>query len=137
MEERRRRSLILSGSDFRSFSFLPSHLFVSPLQSLFVLSLVPSPYTILYAQCEDRKSTPDFLTGLTNPQERKIRPGAENVPTNSVDLEDAYKRSPECERATQEMRDYEQELLGDVCPLFHLLLFLSVTDYPLSPSCFF
>jgi hypothetical protein len=75
-------------------------------------------------QCEDRKSTPDFLTGLTNPQERKIRPGAENVPTNSVDLEDAYKRSPEHERAMQEMREYEQEQKEDVrfpSPLSRLL----------------
>jgi ATP-binding cassette subfamily G (WHITE) protein 2 (SNQ2) len=63
--------------------------------------------------CENRKSTPDFLTGLTNPQERKIRPGAENVPTNSVDLEEAYKRSPEHDRAMQEMREYEQSLIAD------------------------
>lgn len=63
--------------------------------------------------CEHRKSTPDFLTGLTNPQERKIRAGAENVPTNSVDLEAAYKRSPNYARAMQELKEYEAQIAAD------------------------
>jgi len=44
--------------------------------------------------CEPRKSTPDFLTGVTNPQERKIRPGWESkVPLDPIALEAAWKSS--------------------------------------------
>lgn len=64
-------------------------------------------------ECENRKSTPDFLTGITNPQERKIRAGAENVPTTSADLEQSYKSSPEYERAMQELKEYEQQLIDE------------------------
>ena len=73
-------------------------------------------------QCEDRKSTPDFLTGITNPQERKVRPGAENVPINSVDLAAAYKKSPSCERAMQELMEYEQELAAEVFTFLYFTL---------------
>lgn len=65
-------------------------------------------------ECERRKSTPDFLTGITNPQERRIREGAQNVPVNSVDLEAAYKSSPYYERAMRELRDYEAQLKSEV-----------------------
>lgn len=65
-------------------------------------------------QCEDRKSTPDFLTGITNPQERKIRPGVEGVPINSVNLAAAYKSSSHYELAMQELKEYEQELAAEV-----------------------
>jgi ABC-type multidrug transport system ATPase subunit len=61
-------------------------------------------------ECEHRKSTPDFLTGLTNPQERKIRAGAQNVPLNSVELEDRYHRSVHYERAAQELKEYEAQI---------------------------
>ncbi|RKO85630.1 P-loop containing nucleoside triphosphate hydrolase protein, partial [Blyttiomyces helicus] len=41
--------------------------------------------------CEPRKSTPDYLTGVTNPQERKIRPGFEGkVPATASQLEAAW-----------------------------------------------
>lgn len=64
-------------------------------------------------ECENRKSTPDFLTGLTNPQERRIRPGAENVPLSSVDLETAYKNSVHFQRAAQEIQDYEAQIAAE------------------------
>lgn len=76
-------------------------------------------------ECENRKSTPDFLTGITNAQERKIRPGMENVPVNSVDLEAAYKRSSHHERAMQELRDYEQQLASEV-----ILSFIIIINHP-------
>lgn len=63
--------------------------------------------------CEDRKSTPDFLTGITNAQERKVRPGMD-VPLNSVDLEESYKRSTYYEKSMQELREYEQQLASEV-----------------------
>ncbi|EFA82003.1 ABC transporter G family protein [Heterostelium album PN500] len=44
--------------------------------------------------CEPRKSVADFLTGISNPQERLVRPGFEGrVPETSGDLESAWKRS--------------------------------------------
>jgi ABC-type multidrug transport system ATPase subunit len=61
-------------------------------------------------ECEPRKSTPDFLTGITNPQERKIRAGAENVPTSSTELEQVFKKSENYTRAMQDLRDYERQI---------------------------
>ncbi|EFA80736.1 ABC transporter G family protein [Heterostelium album PN500] len=44
--------------------------------------------------CEQRKSVADFLTGISNPQERLVRPGFEGrVPETSGDLEEAWKNS--------------------------------------------
>lgn len=44
-------------------------------------------------ECEPRKSTPDFLTGVTNFQERRIRPGFEGkAPTTSFEFEEAWKK---------------------------------------------
>ncbi|EFA76868.1 hypothetical protein PPL_09620 [Heterostelium album PN500] len=44
--------------------------------------------------CEPRKSIADFLTGISNPQERIVRPGFEGrVPETSGDLETAWKNS--------------------------------------------
>jgi ABC-2 type transporter len=73
--------------------------------------------------CEPRKSTPDFLTGITNPQERKIREGAVDVPLNSVDLERAYRSSPAYETAMADLKQYEEELKLNVCPPFLLSWF--------------
>lgn len=68
-------------------------------------------------ECENRKSTPDFLTGITNPQERKIRNGVDEstVPLNSVDLEAAYKQSEHYQRAMKELEEYERQLKEEVC----------------------
>lgn len=75
------------------------------------------PYFLgLGFECENRKSTPDFLTGITNPQERKIREGIDesSVPLNSVELEAAYKQSDVYQRAMRELEDYEQQLKEQV-----------------------
>jgi ABC-type multidrug transport system ATPase subunit/ABC-type multidrug transport system permease subunit len=59
-------------------------------------------------QCEKRKSTPDFLTGITNPNERKIKPGYENlIPKTAAEMERRYQSSPIREEMDQELADYE------------------------------
>ncbi|PRP74981.1 hypothetical protein PROFUN_07374 [Planoprotostelium fungivorum] len=62
-------------------------------------------------QCEARKSTPDFLTGVTNFQERLVRPGyEEKAPTTSFQFETVWKGSEECKRQTIEQREYEEKI---------------------------
>lgn len=47
-------------------------------------------------ECPDRQTTADFLTSLTNPQERKPRPGFEGkVPKTAKEFELAWRNSPE------------------------------------------
>ncbi|EFA79741.1 ABC transporter G family protein [Heterostelium album PN500] len=61
--------------------------------------------------CEPRKSVPDFLTGVTNPQERKIRPGFEGkIPETSADFEAAWHASPLYQAACNEQAEYEQQV---------------------------
>jgi len=61
--------------------------------------------------CEPRKSTPDFLTGITNPQERKIKPGFEDqIPETSSELEQAWKNSKEYKRSMNDLDNYEKEV---------------------------
>ncbi|PRP76487.1 hypothetical protein PROFUN_15157 [Planoprotostelium fungivorum] len=59
--------------------------------------------------CEPRKTTPDFLTGVTNPQERKIRPGYEDkAPLDPDALEARWLQSEakkKADRALQEAVD--------------------------------
>lgn len=61
------------------------------------------------------KGTPDFLTGITNLNERKVREGFEgNVPQTAVEMKDYYGNS-EVKRSTmQELQDYEKNLARDV-----------------------
>ncbi|KAM9955245.1 hypothetical protein ACTFIW_000745 [Dictyostelium discoideum] len=58
-------------------------------------------------ECEPRKSTPDFLTGVTNPQERKVRSGF-TVPESSAEFEEAWKQSEIYAQSCQEQREYEK-----------------------------
>jgi len=61
--------------------------------------------------CEARKSTPDFLTGITNPQERIIRPGFEaTAPVTSIALENAWKSSANYQAALDASAAYEAEI---------------------------
>eukprot|EP01132_Coremiostelium_polycephalum_P003857 gene3857-4808_t len=61
--------------------------------------------------CEPRKSVPDFLTGVTNPQERLIRPGFENrAPETSVDFESAWKSSQLYQESLREQEEYERQI---------------------------
>lgn len=74
--------------------------------------------------CDSRKSTPDFVTGISNPQERTIREGVDEstVPTTSVELEAAYKRSIHHERAMQELAEYEEQLKENVWLFWFIFL---------------
>lgn len=47
-------------------------------------------------ECPQRQTTADFLTSLTNPEERIVKPGFEDkVPRTSVEFETYWKKSPE------------------------------------------
>ncbi|PRP75001.1 hypothetical protein PROFUN_07394 [Planoprotostelium fungivorum] len=57
-------------------------------------------------ECEPRKTTPDFLTGVTNPQERKIRKGFENiVPLDPVALEARWIESEAKKKADRALKE--------------------------------
>ncbi|GAM19699.1 hypothetical protein SAMD00019534_028740 [Acytostelium subglobosum LB1] len=61
--------------------------------------------------CEARKSVPDYLTGVTNAQERRIRPGFEGkTPETSQEFEEAWKASPLYTASVQEQADYEAQI---------------------------
>lgn len=44
--------------------------------------------------CSDGANVADFLTGVTVPVERQIRPGLEAFPRNNTELRNAYQQSP-------------------------------------------
>ncbi|KAI9009372.1 ABC-2 type transporter-domain-containing protein [Phycomyces nitens] len=61
--------------------------------------------------CPSRKSTPDFLTGLCNANEREFRQGFEGkTPINSVQFEKAYKESDIYRSMMQERDEYEAKI---------------------------
>ncbi|EGC38277.1 hypothetical protein DICPUDRAFT_149091 [Dictyostelium purpureum] len=61
--------------------------------------------------CEARKSTPDFLTGVTNPQERIIKKGFEDrVPETSADFETAWRASELYRDGIKELEEYESQI---------------------------
>lgn len=65
--------------------------------------------------CEDRKSTPDFLTGICNPLERKVKKEMEGkVPETSFAFEEAWKKSEACGIAEKQLEKYSQELQESV-----------------------
>ncbi|KAF7723960.1 hypothetical protein EC973_001476 [Apophysomyces ossiformis] len=64
--------------------------------------------------CPDRKSTPDFLTGLCNMNERETKPGFESkVPLNSVQFEKAYQESNLAREMLAERDAYEKKIAQD------------------------
>lgn len=56
-----------------------------------------------------RQSTPDYLTGCTDPNERQFAPGhsAEDVPSTPKDLEDVFSQSEFAERNADELAKYK------------------------------
>jgi hypothetical protein len=61
--------------------------------------------------CEPRQATPDFLTGVTNNAERKVRPGFEaSVPRSPDEFEQVWRSSKEYETLQNEIRRLEEEL---------------------------
>ncbi|KAJ9253878.1 hypothetical protein DTO195F2_6855 [Paecilomyces variotii] len=60
--------------------------------------------------CPDRQTTADFLTSLTNPEERQIRPGFEaRVPHTPDEFAARWKESPERQSLLSEIEAYEAE----------------------------
>jgi ATP-binding cassette, subfamily G (WHITE), member 2, PDR len=60
-------------------------------------------------ECPRSQTTPDFLTSMTSPVERVIRPGFENtVPRTSGDFARCWQDSPERQRLLQEIEEYDR-----------------------------
>ena len=60
--------------------------------------------------CPQRQTTGDFLTSITNPQERQAREGMDNkVPRTPDDFERYWHESPEYTQLQQEIQEYEGE----------------------------
>ncbi|KAI9312444.1 ABC-2 type transporter-domain-containing protein [Dichotomocladium elegans] len=61
--------------------------------------------------CPPRKSVPDFLTGITNAQEREPKPGFEGkVPNSAKEFEDAYRNSEIFKQMLDKIAQYEEEV---------------------------
>ncbi|KAI6783459.1 ATP-binding cassette transporter ABC1 [Emericellopsis cladophorae] len=64
--------------------------------------------------CAPRATTGDFITGVTNPQERQARPGYENIVPNTPDeFERLWRTSPEYKALQRELDQHEQEYMGE------------------------
>ncbi|KAK5575307.1 hypothetical protein RB653_010565 [Dictyostelium firmibasis] len=75
------------------------------------ISLAKQYFLNLGFDCEPRKSIPDFLTGITNPQERIIKSGFEGrVPETSADLEEEWKKSELFQTMKQAQLEYEKQV---------------------------
>ncbi|RYP73544.1 hypothetical protein DL771_003583 [Monosporascus sp. 5C6A] len=61
-------------------------------------------------ECPARQTTPDFLTSMTSPQERVVRPGFEGmVPRTADDFAQAWENSAEYKALQAEIETYKQE----------------------------
>ncbi|KAF5011460.1 hypothetical protein FDECE_2425 [Fusarium decemcellulare] len=64
--------------------------------------------------CPQRQTTGDFLTSVTNPQERQARPGMEDqVPRTPEEFERYWLNSPEYKTLHEEIELYQQEFPVD------------------------
>ncbi|KAI8371221.1 ABC-2 type transporter-domain-containing protein [Choanephora cucurbitarum] len=64
--------------------------------------------------CPARKSIPDFLTGLCNPNEREIIPGFESTaPRFASDFEQRYLESNVYQQAMADLKEYEQVIANE------------------------
>ncbi|KAH9904093.1 ABC-2 type transporter-domain-containing protein [Xylariomycetidae sp. FL2044] len=62
-------------------------------------------------ECPERQTTADFLTAVTDPTERRFRPGFENkAPKSPEELEKAFRNSPNYQMLLADVRDYEHHL---------------------------
>ncbi|KAL4953269.1 ABC-2 type transporter-domain-containing protein [Aspergillus filifer] len=60
--------------------------------------------------CPPRQTTADFLTSLTSPSERRVRPGYEDkVPRTPTEFAQRWRNSPECARLLLEFDTFDQE----------------------------
>ena len=57
--------------------------------------------------CQDRQTVPDFLTSITNPAERIIKPGYERiVPRTPKEFYRYWRRSPERQALLEQIDEY-------------------------------
>ncbi|OTB00441.1 hypothetical protein M426DRAFT_267684 [Hypoxylon sp. CI-4A] len=62
-------------------------------------------------ECPERQTTADFLTAVTDPNERKFRPGFEaSAPKTPEELETAFRNSPNYQKLLSDVQDYEEHL---------------------------
>ena len=67
-------------------------------------------FTTMGFECPERQTTADFLTSLTSPAERVVRPGYEaRVPRTPDEFEVAWKASPEHAELLKEIEDFDRE----------------------------
>ncbi|KZF23845.1 putative ABC transporter [Xylona heveae TC161] len=66
-------------------------------------------FTNMGFECPDRQTTADFLTSLTSPAERIVRPGYENrVPRTPDEFAAAWQNSPERAQLLRDIEEYER-----------------------------
>ncbi|KAI0905253.1 ABC-2 type transporter-domain-containing protein [Ustulina deusta] len=62
-------------------------------------------------ECPERQTTADFLTAITDPKERRFRPGfKDKAPKTPEELEKAFRNSQNYQRLLEDVRDYEEHL---------------------------
>lgn len=62
-------------------------------------------------ECPERQTTADFLTAVTDPVERRFRPGFEDrAPKTPEDLERAFRQSAARQKVLEDISDYEKYL---------------------------
>lgn len=61
-------------------------------------------------QCPPRQTTADFLTSLTNPEERIVKPGfEERVPRSPDEFAKMWFKSEERSRLMKDIEDFERD----------------------------
>ncbi|KAL7624350.1 ATP-binding cassette transporter snq2 [Parahypoxylon ruwenzoriense] len=61
--------------------------------------------------CPERWTTADFLTSVTDPHERSVRPGWENrIPRSAQDFADVYRKSDAYRRNLEDINEYEAQV---------------------------
>lgn len=67
-----------------------------------------SYFTALGFICPERSNGPDFLTSVTNPHKRRVRPGDEaRAPRTPDEFAETWKRSPERAALLRDIQQYE------------------------------
>ncbi|KAK4503435.1 hypothetical protein PRZ48_004350 [Zasmidium cellare] len=62
-------------------------------------------------ECPERQTTADFLTAITDPVERRFRPGfEESTPKTPEDLERTFRQSPNYQKVLDDISHYERYL---------------------------
>lgn len=62
-------------------------------------------------ECPERQTTADFLTAVTDVNERRVRPGFEHrVPRTAEELEKAFRESPNYQELLQDVASYKASL---------------------------